>query len=64
MTRFKRDLDHLETVIWEQAKTHQDVPHMPEEQVYKDTERTDEPNAINADMVSNAVTTLGSLAKP
>lgn len=64
VTRFKRDLDHLETVIWEQAKTHQDVPHMPEEQVYQDTERTDEPNAINADMVSNAVTTLGSLAKP
>ena len=37
---------------------------MPEEQVHQEAENADKSSAINADMVSNAVTTLGSLAKP
>ena len=64
VTRFQHDLDHLETAIWQQAKTHQDIPHMPGDQARPTAEGREEANIMNAEMVSNAVTSLSSMAKP
>ena len=63
VTRFQHDLDHLETVLWQQAKA-QEMPRMPEAQLHQVAEDSEEPSTINADIVGNAVTSLGSMAKP
>ncbi|MCU6668325.1 50S ribosome-binding GTPase [Enterobacteriaceae bacterium H4N4] len=63
--RFADDVDSLQATILSQASSGaaQDIPHMPGMQATTHVEQP-EKGGINADMVSQAVNSLSSIAKP